>query len=131
MAFDYLHVVIICKRREFFVSFYNLPTVERIRTVRTAKIGGLMSVCGTVTRTSEVRPELFYGSFQCRKCGTMHPGIEQQFQYTEPPVCKNTQCQKAGSFQLVLNKSSFIDWQRLRVQENSVNSLQSYVWTIS
>lgn len=105
--------------REFFVAFYNLPKIERIRAVRTDKIGAIISICGTVTRTSEVRPELFYGSFLCRKCGTTHNGVEQQFQYTEPPVCKDTNCQHAGSFQLILNKSTFIDWQRLRVQENA------------
>lgn len=105
--------------REFFVAFYNLPKIERIRAVRTDKIGALISICGTVTRTSEVRPELFYGTFLCRKCGTTHAGVEQQFQYTEPPVCREKNCQHVGSFQLMLNKSTFIDWQRLRVQENA------------
>lgn len=101
------------------MAFYNLPKIERIRSVRTDKIGALISICGTVTRTSEVRPELFYGNFICRKCGTTHAGVEQQFQYTEPPVCKEKNCQHVGSFQLLLNKSTFIDWQRLRVQENA------------
>lgn len=105
--------------REFFVAFYNLPIVEKIRSVRTAKIGRLISISGTVTRTSEVRPELFYGHFLCKKCGSVHPAIEQQFQYTEPPVCKNPQCGQKNNFQLVVEKSLFIDWQRLRVQENA------------
>lgn len=106
-------------QREFFVAFYNLPRVDRIRMVRTAKIGALVGITGTVTRTSEVRPELFYGTFICRKCGTIHAGIEQQFQYTEPPVCKNTQCNKSATFDLITQKSSFIDWQHIRVQENA------------
>ena len=101
------------------MAFYNLPHVEKIRGVRTSKIGRLISISGTVTRTSEVRPELFYGHFICRKCGSVHPAVEQQFQYTEPPVCKNPQCTKSNNFQLVVEKSFFIDWQRLRVQENA------------
>jgi DNA replication licensing factor MCM6 len=106
-------------QREFFVAFYNLSSVEKIRTVRTQKIGKLVSISGTVTRTSEVRPELFYGCFICRKCGTMHHSVEQQFQYTEPNVCKNPQCPGGKDFQLLLDKSLFIDWQRLRIQENA------------
>ncbi len=101
------------------MSFYNLPIIDRVRNVRTNKIGRLMSISGTVTRTSEVRPELFYGHFICRKCNTVHGGVEQQFQYTEPVVCKNPQCAKSNDFQLILDKSTFIDWQRLRVQENA------------
>jgi DNA replication licensing factor MCM6 len=78
-----------------------------------------MSLCGTVTRTSEVRPELLYASFICRKCGTLHNNIEQQFQFTEPTVCKNQQCHSIGSFELLLSQCVFTDWQRLRVQENA------------
>ena len=57
--------------REFFVSFYNFPRIERIRAMGTEKIGRLISISGTVTRSSEVRPELLYGSFIC-ECCIMH-----------------------------------------------------------
>lgn len=105
-------------QREFFVAFYNLTRVERIRSMRTEKIGQLISISGTVTRSTEVRPELLYGCFMCKKCGTMHRGVEQQFQYTEPHICKNPTCPHAD-FQLLLDQSTFVDWQRLRVQENA------------
>jgi DNA replicative helicase MCM subunit Mcm2 (Cdc46/Mcm family) len=51
--------------REFFVAFYNMPRVEKIRAMATDKIGRLISISGTVTRSTEVRPELFYGAFLC------------------------------------------------------------------
>ena len=70
-------------QREFFVSFYNMNRVERIRSMRTEKIGRLIAISGTVTRSTEVRPELLYGCFICKKCGMLHRGVEQQFQYTE------------------------------------------------
>lgn len=69
--------------REFNVAFYHLPLVSGIRDLRTDKIGTLMSISGTVTRTSEVRPELLYGSFVCEVCGGLVTDIEQQFKYTE------------------------------------------------
>lgn len=47
------------------------------------RLGKLMSISGTVTRTSEVRPELLYGTFTCKDCGGVMHNVEQQFKYTE------------------------------------------------
>lgn len=47
---------------------------------------------GTVTRTSEVRPELFMGCFRCLECGELVRNVEQQFKYTEPLKCPATVC---------------------------------------
>lgn len=47
------------------------------------RIGQLMSISGTVTRTSEVRPELVSGTFTCETCRTTIYDVEQQFKYTE------------------------------------------------
>lgn len=69
--------------REFSIAFYHLPLVSGIRDLRTDKIGTLMSISGTVTRTSEVRPELLFGSFTCEVCNGLVHDIEQQFKYTE------------------------------------------------
>lgn len=69
--------------REFNVAFYNLPLLCGIRELRTERIGTLMSISGTVTRTSEVRPELVFGSFVCVECGGTVNEVEQQFKYTE------------------------------------------------
>lgn len=69
--------------REFSISFYNLDAVSTIRDLRTEKIGTLLSVSGTVTRTSEVRPELVFGAFVCQECKTLVKDVEQQFRFTE------------------------------------------------
>ncbi len=55
-------------------------------------MGSLCSFAGTVTRTSEVRPELYLGAFRCLECGTVVKGVEQQFKYTEPIICSNHTC---------------------------------------
>ena len=104
--------------REFFVAFYNLPRVDRIRSLKTDRIGGLVSVVGTVTRSSEVRPELLYASYTCLMCGTLHASVEQQFQFTEPHICRHPNC-GSKKFQILMDQCVFVDWQRLRVQENA------------
>ena len=51
--------------KDFWVCFFNMATQLNIRDLKTAKIARLMSFAGTVTRTSEVRPELIEGVFMC------------------------------------------------------------------
>lgn len=105
-------------QRELFVAFYAFPRLDRVRSMRSDRIGRLMAISGTVTRTSEVRPELLYGTFLCGKCSTTHTNIEQQYQFTQPPRCKDEKC-SSHNFDLQLSTSTFVDWQRLRVQENA------------
>ncbi|KAH9965760.1 mis5 protein [Russula dissimulans] len=104
--------------REFSVAFYHLPLVSAIRDLRTDKIGTLMSISGTVTRTSEVRPELLFGSFICVVCDALVHEIEQQFKYTEPNLCPNPTCGNRSAWQLQIDSSKFTDWQKVRIQEN-------------
>lgn len=60
-----------------------LSQLCRLRELTTAEIGKLVSVTGVVTRTSEVRPELLYGTFKCLDCGSVIKNVEQQFKYTQ------------------------------------------------
>uniref|UniRef100_K3WX91 DNA replication licensing factor MCM6 n=1 Tax=Globisporangium ultimum (strain ATCC 200006 / CBS 805.95 / DAOM BR144) TaxID=431595 RepID=K3WX91_GLOUD len=106
-------------QREFFVCFYNFQHVSHIRDLRTRSIGELVSFSGTVTRTSEVRPELLFGAFTCGECGGDTTGVEQQFKYTEPVKCQNPFCPNTFMWELNTEKSVFVDWQRVKVQENS------------
>ncbi|RIB20456.1 MCM2/3/5 family-domain-containing protein [Gigaspora rosea] len=103
---------------EYSVAFYNLPSQNRIRDLKTDKIGTLMSICGTVTRTSEVRPELLYGKFLCQECKVEVDNVEQQFCYTEPTMCQTPTCSNRDSWVLKIEESKFTDWQRVRIQEN-------------
>jgi DNA replication licensing factor MCM6 len=67
----------------FRPAFYNLPAGSTIRDLKTNRIGELMSISGTVTRTSAVRPELSIGAFRCQDCKSLNTDIIQQFKYTE------------------------------------------------
>lgn len=105
--------------REFSIAFYNLPLTAGIRELRMNTVGKLMSISGTVTRTSEVRPELISGTFRCEECNTMIYDVEQQFKYTEPIKCRNQTCNNRNSWQLNIEQSKFSDWQKVRIQENA------------
>lgn len=103
--------------RTLQISFFNLPTTHRIRDIRTDKIGLLIAILGTVTRTLEVRPELYRASFTCDMCLATVDGVEQLFKYTEPTACPS--CENQLYWTLNVAKLQFVDWQRVRIQENS------------
>ncbi|MCJ1484660.1 MCM DNA helicase complex subunit mcm6 [Schaereria dolodes] len=103
----------------FTLAFYNLPLVSRIRQLRTGSIGKLLSISGTVTRTSEVRPELYLATFICENCRSVISNVEQTFRYTEPTQCPNATCGNRQGWRLDIRQSTFVDWQKVRIQENS------------
>ncbi|KAJ7516860.1 hypothetical protein O6H91_21G001800 [Diphasiastrum complanatum] len=105
--------------KDIYLAFYNLPTVQKLRQLSTSEIGKLVSVSGVVTRTSEVRPELLFGSFRCLDCGAVIKNVEQQFKYTQPIICVNATCSNRERWALLRQESKFADWQRVRMQENS------------
>jgi DNA replication licensing factor MCM6 len=107
----------------FFVAFFNCNTdqMKSVRTLRTDLIGSLVSLQGTVTRTSDVRPELLVAAFRCDKCGLLADKIPQNYHFTRPTLCKNPRCKNKSPmrFALEATRSEFVDWQKLRVQESS------------
>ncbi|PJF17226.1 DNA helicase [Paramicrosporidium saccamoebae] len=105
--------------REFWISIYGLGVIHRLRELTTQKVGQLMSISGTVTRTSEVRPELYVGVFRCAECMSIVRNVEQQFKYTEPSICPNSYCQNRRNWTLIPEQSTFVNWQRVRIQENA------------
>ena len=103
----------------FSLAFYNLPLTSRVRNLRTIDVGHLLSISGTVTRTSEVRPELSLATFTCEACRAVVANVEQVFRYTEPTQCPNLICGNRNGWRLDVRQSVFIDWQKVRIQENS------------
>jgi len=58
------------------LGVYNTPSIDKIRDLRASKIGMLSSFQGTVTRSSEIRPELITGSFTCLMCNKTIDNVE-------------------------------------------------------
>ncbi|VDM07419.1 unnamed protein product [Wuchereria bancrofti] len=105
------------QRKEFYVSIGQIRNKLRVRELTASKIGALTCISGQVVRTHPVHPELHKGVFICDDCGSKVKNVEQQFRYTPPAQCANQQCSNRGRFQLDIYESSFIDFQKIRIQE--------------
>jgi DNA replication licensing factor MCM6 len=112
--------------RRFSVSFYNLPEVLPLRQLSPEfHTGRLVSVQGTVTRVTAVRPELASGFFTCLNpdCQSTVPNVPQNFTYTKPRVCPNPRCSNRTQWSLDEARSSFVDHQRAILQESADENL--------
>ncbi|KAF9807142.1 hypothetical protein SFRURICE_012622, partial [Spodoptera frugiperda] len=103
--------------KECYVSFVDVPTRHKVRELTTAKIGTLIRISGQIVRTHPVHPELVLGTFVCLDCQTVIKNVEQQFKYTIPAICRNPVCANRRRFMLDADKSVFVDFQKVRIQE--------------
>ncbi|XP_078084173.1 zygotic DNA replication licensing factor mcm6-B-like [Mustelus asterias] len=103
--------------KEFYVAIQDLPARHKIRELTAARIGTLLRISGQVVRTHPVHPELVSGTFMCLDCQTVVKDVEQQFKYTQPNICRNPVCANRRRFMLDTNKSRFVDFQKVRIQE--------------
>lgn len=105
--------------RRVLVSITNLDREYPLRSLRCEHIGSLLAISGTVTRTTDVKPELLFGSFTCDKCHTEIKSVDQAFHFTKPAMCPNPDCNNRSQFTFNMNESLFDDWQRAKLQENT------------
>lgn len=103
--------------KDFYLSLIEVNTNSKVRELSTQKIGTLTKIQGQVVRTHPVHPELVSGTFTCLDCQTVVEGVEQQFKYTQPATCRNPVCNNRSRFLLDINKSRFVDFQKVRIQE--------------
>ena len=83
------------KEDRYEVTFDNgfEEGMDSVRDLKCDYLGKLRSFKGTVTRTSEVRPELIVGVFKCKACGMLSKPVVQQFKYTTPKKCLGNNCE--------------------------------------
>lgn len=98
------------KDRYFQIGYYNMPAIQKIRDLKVQSLGRLMSIHGTVTRTTEVKPELLLASFKCLECNAIISNQEQQFKFTEPIRCSDEKCSNRTKWELLNSDSVFLDW---------------------
>jgi replicative DNA helicase Mcm len=100
----------------------NLPETNKliVRKIRANHLGKLAAVEGLVKKRTEVRPKLQVGAFQCQKCGAVIKIEQEEDILKEPSECNEDQggCGRVSSFKLLTSLSSFIDSQKIEIQEN-------------
>ena len=100
----------------------DIPETQKvlIRKIRASHLGKFSAVEGLVKKVTEVRPKLQLAAFQCVKCGAIQKVEQDEDILKEPAECYEDQggCGRVSSFKLITNLSSFIDSQKIEIQEN-------------
>ncbi|WFO76088.1 minichromosome maintenance protein MCM [Desulfurococcaceae archaeon MEX13E-LK6-19] len=105
---------------KFYPRFRGLPKTIRIRDLGSEYIGKLVAIEGIVVRMTRVEAKMIKARFKHvdPECGNEFdwpPFGELGERIEKPPMCPI--CGKTGKFQLLMEKSRFIDWQKIVVQE--------------
>ncbi len=105
----------------------GLPATSHrlIRAIRESDLNRFLALDGIVRRVTEVRPQIRDAVFQCVACRTEfhEPQDEASMVFREPLECPESQggCGKPQGrtrFRLLPEKSTYVDAQRIEVQEN-------------
>jgi replicative DNA helicase Mcm len=102
------------------------PTAHRsIRALRETDLNHFVAIDGIVRRVTEVRPQIRDAVFQCVACRVEfhEPQDDASMVFREPLECPESQggCgrpQGRTRFRLIPEKSSYVDAQRIEMQEN-------------
>ena len=108
------------KKRRFYVRVTGLFDTVKIRDVRSEHIGKLVQVEGIVTRMHPIRSRMVKAVFRHDKCESefQWPQDEEELgeRVEKPSICPV--CGEGGGrFLLVGDKSEYVDWQKIVVQE--------------
>ncbi|CAD7927666.1 unnamed protein product [Amoebophrya sp. A120] len=108
------------KSQAWVLAVFNFSTRTPLRDLNMMHAGQLREISGTVTRTTETKPELLVGCFDCNSCGTEITNVVQEFKYTLPVRCTQNECGNKRSFTLKpqAEGTEYGDWQRVRIQES-------------
>jgi replicative DNA helicase Mcm len=100
----------------------NIPESQKIliRKIRANRLGSFIAVEGLIKKITEVRPKLEVAAFQCHKCGAVIRMEQDEDILKEPSECYEDQggCGRVSSFKLSTTLSTFIDSQKIEIQEN-------------
>ncbi len=105
---------------EFFVRIRGLPESLPIRGLRSEYLNKLIMIDGILVRATPVKEKMVKALFK-----HYHPECGAEFYWPEegeikdtvepPPLCPV--CQRPGNIRLIPEKSLYIDWQRVVIQE--------------
>lgn len=105
---------------KFYPRFRNPAKILKIRELTSEYIGKLVAVEGIVTRLTRIEAKIVKARYK-----HLDPECGEEFDWPEigemgeriekPPYCPR--CGKTGKFELLFDKSKFIDWQKIVIQE--------------
>ncbi|ADI73445.1 MCM family protein [Methanohalobium evestigatum Z-7303] len=106
---------------EVHLRIINNPNKITIRNLRSKHLMQSVAVEGMIRKATEVRPKITNAAFYCMRCEhvTYIPQTSQKF--TEPHECENETCGRKGPFKTLVDKSTFVDAQKLQIQESPEN----------
>jgi replicative DNA helicase Mcm len=98
------------------IRFINLPKKVGIRNIRSDHINTFVSVEGILRKITEVRPRIVEATFRC-PAGHFTRKIQKYGKFIEPDSCATDGC-SFKKLELVPKLSTFVDSQKLRIQES-------------
>jgi len=99
-----------------YARFKNLPSENEImiRDCTSAYLNKFFTAQGLVTTTTDTLPKVWKGVFACRRCKTEVDIIQPKSGMKVPMACES--CGR-HEFEMVPEKSKYIDFQKIMVQE--------------
>lgn len=107
---------------EFFVRFRNLPETISIRNLKSEYIGKMVQIEGILVRSTPIRQQLRIAVLKLPDGREVEVPQEGDFLEIPPELEKvgidvEGKGRRTGTPKLILEKSKFIDWQKVVVQE--------------
>jgi len=95
---------------------YKVLETNNIRSLDPEDINKLKTISGMVIRCSTIIPEMREAFFKCSVCDSTKQVEVDRGRISEPSLC--TRCNSNYSYQLIHNRSSYIDKQQVKLQES-------------
>ena len=104
------------------VRLIKVPNRIPIRELRSKHLTRLVAIEGMIRKATEVRPRITKAAFECLRCNSITTVEQNSFKFEEPfSGCENETCGKKGPFKVRIDESTFIDAQKLQIQESPEN----------
>lgn len=99
------------------VRVHNLPQEYDVGEYQPSELGKAIGIDGQIAQTSQCRPQLVTGVFECLRCGACDENTVPQTgdELQEPHECIG--CERQGPFTLDQEKSTFVQSQTVRLQQ--------------
>ncbi|MCK9616158.1 MAG: minichromosome maintenance protein MCM [Candidatus Omnitrophica bacterium] len=104
---------------DVYVRIIGIPSKVGIGDLRSKHLSKFISIDGMIRKATEVRPRITKAAFQCMRCD--HITYVDQingYKFEEPFLgCEEETCGKKGPFKILIEESTFVDSQKLQIQE--------------